>query len=368
MASYGCGMRIDRRAALTHRIRTQGLAQEGVDDCPVLDLGVQDTGPDGAAWALEIRGHVPTPGSTLLAWTVRGAPHLYRRAEIADVAAATAPFSEADARKRVFDAAKPLVAAGIEVIGALDAIAGQMREIVTEDTVKGELSAQLSERLPEPYLRFCHPCQATHTYEQPFRLAALRAGLELVPATSPPVLRRIEGWSGPAEAVPKHLDQVRALLHLVGPTTPQLVAGYLDAPVTEVRKRWPSDAVEIELEGERRWALDADLASLTDQEGTVAPDAVRLLGPFDLHLQARDRDLLVADPVARKDLWRTLGRPGAVLAGTEIVGSWRPRSAGRKLSVRVNLWDGSDPDDAIVDQAERLAQWRGKEFAGVLAG
>lgn len=357
-------MRIDRSAVLDHRIRAQGLTDEGVDDSPILDLGVQDTGPDGAAWALEIRGHVPQPEATVLAWTVRGAPHLYRRTEIADIAAATAPFDEADARKRVFDAAKPLVAEGIDVLDALDLIATRMREIVGDEAVKGEVSQQLTERLPGPYLRHCRPCRAIHPFEQPFRLAALRAGLELVPDTSPPVLRPIAGWQGPAGEVPEHLDPVRLLLHLAGPTTPALVAGYLDAPVAAVKARWPSDVVEADLDGERRWALETDIDSLTGRDGEVAPDAVRLLGPFDLHLQARDRELIVVDTASRKDLWRTLGRPGAILVGTEIVGSWRPRSQGRRLGVALELWDGSRPHAAVIEQAERLAQWRGKEFAG----
>ncbi len=69
---------------------------------------------------------------------------------------------------------------------------------------------------------------------------------------------------------------------------------------------------------------------------------MRLLGPFDLFLQGRDRELVVPDADARKDLWRTIGRPGGVLAGHEVVGSWRPRSKGKKLRLAVTIWDGGD--------------------------
>ena len=57
-------------------------------------------------------GPAERPG---LAWTLRGAPHAYRRSEAAAVAAAVAPWSEADAAKRIFDASKPLRDAGIPV-------------------------------------------------------------------------------------------------------------------------------------------------------------------------------------------------------------------------------------------------------------
>jgi hypothetical protein len=60
-------------------------------------------------------------------------------------------------------------------------------------------------------------------------------------------------------------------------------------------------------EGERRWLLAddlaADMARLDDP-----PPVARLLGAFDLHLQARDRTLMVENPARATDLWRPLGR------------------------------------------------------------
>ncbi|WP_244277378.1 winged helix DNA-binding domain-containing protein [Geodermatophilus obscurus] len=342
---------------LSFRVHAQQLDREAgtLDDTAVLDLGVQDTGPDGGRWALALRGvSAPADGELATVWTVRGAPHLYRRADLPGVAAATAPFSDADAGKRIFDAAKPLQAAGIGNLEGLDVVAATMRELVTAPMVKGEVSGRLTELLPEPHLRFCRPCGATHVHEMPFRLAALRAGLELEPGTSPPVLRPVPGLV-PAETVPPHLDVVRGYLRLLGPATPKLVAGYLDAPVKDVQARWPDDAVEVTVDGERRWLLAED----ADRVDDVPPaTGVLLLGPFDLFLQARDRPLLVDDPVRAKALWPVLGRPGAVLADGEVAGTWRPRKAGSTLTVTVELWQPV-PREAVTAAAERLAAFRG---------
>ena len=157
--------------------------------------------------------------------------------------------------------------------------AGHMRDIVVEPTVKGEVSSALTTHLPDPYLRWCRPCEATHCYEQPFRLAALRAGLELVADTSPPVLRRIDGWDGPAQTVPAHLAPIRAALRLTGPTTPTLVAGALDAPVRTVRRHWPDDTVAVEVDGEPREVLADDLDALADPPPTEGGAAARGVRP-----------------------------------------------------------------------------------------
>jgi hypothetical protein len=245
--------------------------------------------------------------------------------------------------------------------------------------VKGDLSTALTSVLDEPYLRWCDPCQATHAYEQPFRLAALQAGLELEPGTSPPVLRRIPGLPAPAyrrlagEADDRH-DVVRAYLRLFGPATPNQVAAFLDAPLKEVKAHWPADVVAVVVEGAagpegartELLAEDAEALGATPG-GTGRRPAVRLVGPYDPYVQGRDRELLVPTEPRRKDLWRVLGRPGAVVADGDVVATWRPRTSGKALTVVVEPWGDltSTVARAVRGEAERLAAHRGVRLAGV---
>ena len=87
---------------------------------------------------------------------------------------------------------------------------------------------------------------------------------------------------------------------------------------------------------------------------------LRLVGSHDPYLQLRDRDLLVAERSKQKDLWRTLGRPGALLIDGEVVGTWRPRTSGGTLSVHIDPWAPvKGPIRAAVQaEAERLAAHR----------
>lgn len=366
---------VTRAQVLRFRVRSQRLDLDvgSLDDTAVLDIGAQDTGPDGGKWALANRGvnvSDMSAGALVRVWTIRGAPHLYRREHLPSVAAAVEPFSDADAGKRIFDAAKPLKAAGISNLDALDAVAAAMRSVVTRPRVKGEVSTAVTALMDPPYLRFCRACNATHLYEMPFRLAALRAGLELEAGTSPPVLRPIPGFE-PAglasemsdETYDDRYDVVRAYLRLLGPATPKHVADYLDAPVRDVKARWPKDVTEVSVDGELRWVLSSDADKLTSE----AVPTTRLLGPFDLFLQARDRSTLVDDPARARALWPVLGRPGAVLVDGEIAGLWRPRTSGKHLRVYVELWAGTSAsvNEAVTEQAERLAAYRRVSLSGI---
>lgn len=376
---------VDRTAALRYRWRVQGLdrppdATRRPTDPDVLDLGVQDSGTGGALWALANRGAAVTADhwphdDLVLVWSLRGAPHAYRRRDLPAVVAALRPYSPADAAKRVLGAAKPLAAAGIGVDEALATVAAGLAAIVTGPTVKGEASGRLTAALPEPYAHLCRPCGVVHVDEMPFRLAAAHAGLELEPGTSPPVLRPVPGWTGdpgdvrhgPVVTDPR-LDPVRGYLHHLGPARPADVARYLEAPTAEVSARWPTDAIEVRVDGGRRWLLAADVPALeAAAEPSRAAPTVHLLGPFDPYLGAKDRTTLVPLGAHRTALWPALGRPGAVAVDGEVVGAWRPRASGRLLRVALDRWDGWTPavEAGAREAAERLAAHRGATLAEV---
>ncbi len=368
-----------RGEVLAFRIRAQQLdrptASRAVTDADIFDFGVQDTGRDGASWALANRG-VPLASSSdlesapnvALAWTLRGAPHFYRRQDLPDVLVATSPFSDKDAAKRVIGADKPLKEAGIGALDGLTEVATQLRVVVTKPMSKGEVSTALTKKLSAPYVRYCVPCGATHSWEQPFRLGALYAGLELEPGTSPPVLHRIPRWPkrepGPAEdplSAPERFHPIRNYLRFLGPATPNDVAAFLDAPVAEVKAHWPTDAVEVTVDGKPGWMLEGS------EGGEHGNDLVRLLGGYDLYLQGRDRHVIVPDKARHKLLWPVLGRPGAILSGDEIIGTWRPKAASGAFTLRLDLWSKITKSvrARIEAEAERLAAHRGLILAGL---
>jgi DNA glycosylase AlkZ-like len=371
-----------RSEVLEHRIHLQQLdraeAERAITDAAVFDFGVQDTGRDGASWALANRGvpvrdvaDLEASPNVALAWTLRAAPHYYRRTDLPQVLVATSPLSDRDAAKRVTGADKPLKEAGISTLAGLTEVATQMRQVVSSPLAKGEVSTKLTARLDSAYLRYCGACKTTHSWEVPFRIGALYAGLELEPGTSPPVLRRIPEWPkrtpGPAPdpmAAPESLQPIRNYLRFLGPATPNDVAAFLDSPVAEIKAHWPADTVEVSVDGRQGWIL-GEVAGIEDD-----PELLRLLGGFDLFLQGKDRDLIVPDTSKHKALWPILGRPGAILSGTEVAGAWRPKTTGKHFTLRVDLWNTlSKPNRKRLElEAERLAAHRGLELAAIVEG
>src|SRR5262249_37564843 len=109
-----------------------------------------------------------------------------------------------------------------------------------------------------------------------------------------------------------------------------------------------------------RLALADDVEALTGAAERAGRGVVRLLGSHDPYLQLRDRDLLVAERAKQKDLWRTLGRPGAGLVDGEVAGTGRPRASGPTLSIGLEPWSPitGRARTALKVEAERLAAHR----------
>ena len=94
---------------------------------------------------------------------------------------------------------------------------------------------------------------------------------------------------------------------------------------------------------------------------------VKLIAPGDPLLKGSDRELLVPDPDHRKVLWRALNNPGAVLVGVDIVGLWRPKQSGKRLTIAVTPFVPltKQTRTAIADQAELVAAVRGASTVDV---
>ncbi len=291
---------------------------------------------------------------------------MHRRADLDAVAAALYPLSEPDAAARINETGPSVHRAGIAAMEQYELAVRSMRAVVTKAMGKGAASTAVTAKLPPPMRRACRSCGTSHISDSAMRASFLPAGLELQPDTSPPVLQRrpkAKRASAPDRAALRRF--VLAYLTLLGPATDADVADYLGVRRADLEQSWPSDKLVAVTVGKREcWLPERQRASLDTPD---EPDVVRLLGPFDPFLQARDRDVLVPDKSVHKALWPVLGRPGAVLADGEVAGTWRTRSAGGKLTITVDAF-ARLPEHVwqqIEAEAERVAAVRGVEKVSV---
>lgn len=361
-------MKATREQVIAYRVAAQQLDRSAASAraLAVLDIGVQDAPGDGARLAFDAR--LPTtpdedlfgPDTPLaLVWSLRGAPYVHRRADLAGIAAGLYPHSEADATQRLGETKPSVERAGISAIEQFATAAEAMRAAVTKATPKGEASTAVTEAIPAAMRRVCRTCRTSHISDSAMRVSALPAGLELEPGTSPPVLRRITGAKPTTAAEGPSLRRLaRAYLTLLGPATPAQVANYLDVRRADLDPVWPDELVEVTV-GKATAFLPAERAEAFEHAPT--PDLVRLLGGVDPYLQARDRDLIVPGKPLQKAMWPVLGRPGAVFADGEVIGTWRPKASGAKLTLTVSAAKRiTKADRSRIDaEAERVAAVRG---------
>jgi len=198
-------------------------------------------------------------------------------------------------------------------------LATRLRAHLGEDTITyGEAGSALGE--PPNRLRYAAPTGTVVIRWDGARQPTIRA----VP---PPDLE-------PREA---RFELVRRLLHIFGPTTPEAFAEWSAIPAKRAHAVF--DALRRSLTPARTpigdaWILTRDEPTFAVPSGSVAP--ARLLPSGDTYflLQGADRELLVADPDRRRELWTPRVWPGALLVEGEIVGVWRRAQA----TVMVQTW------------------------------
>lgn len=150
-------------------------------------------------------------------------------------------------------------------------------------------------------------------------------------------------------------ELLRRYLRVMGPGTPDgfsAWAGLKPAAARTAFDALQTELVEVETPVGPGWILEADEAGFRSP-----PDpepSVRLLPSGDTWYLCwgRDRDIVVPDAAHQAQLWTPRVWPGAVLVGTEVVGTWR-RS---KRAVVVEAWQdlGEDVRDDIEAEAAGL--------------
>lgn len=358
---------VDRRQVLAYRVQAHGLHRTASDvtSLGVLDLGVQYLSVPATQQVVAARvAGDQSQAACVTVWSFRGAPHLLRRADIPTLAAELWPRSDADALARLGGEATVLRKAGVAGLTAFERTAAALRDIVTDEVTKGEVSAAITKALPADYSYDCRGCAATHVYNTLFQSAGLAAGVELRPGSRPTILAPLPDRPPHPTPVPS-TRLLRAYLRLHGPATLAEAAGYLGTTQKEAKPVWPDGLAEVHVDGRTAYLPEEDVPAL---ESAPAADVVRLLPAFDPLLQLRDRELLVPDERERKAVWRILGNPGAVLAGGAVVGTWRTAKATKtRLALTVTPFGtvAAKTRRAVAEEAQRLAGLRGATSAEV---
>lgn len=357
---------------LAHRVAAQGLhGDASLDELDVLTVGLQDTPAGSAALGLRQRtgdGGLDRPG-LVLALTVRGSPHVHRRADLPLLRAALRPADNEMLRAYLGGYGDELIASGADGPALLQTVAAELRAVFPGGTVgKGELSGAVSPRLPEIARPWCGGCGVAHVADGLFRLATLYAGLELEPHDGRQQRFRL------APSAPDLADDDRATtellrtyLRLAGPATLGDLVVWLDTRSVTAPPNWlkPSfDELRDELEEVRIDGVEAKLLAHAETIAAIAdapePPPALMLPPRDAFVLG-SRSFLVPERAVAKTVWRPVGSPGVVVVAGEVAGIWRARQSGRtlRLSVTAHRRLTAKERSAVERQGEIVAAARG---------
>ncbi|CAM3033791.1 winged helix DNA-binding domain-containing protein [Prescottella defluvii] len=350
--------------------------------------GVQNSPPGSALLALHARvegvtgdlvDHLVAEDRSLLqSWCMRGAPFFFPAAAAPTFTTGVLPATEGGRLQLIRGVEQALERLGMGLDEAVDLIADEIHDVLSgRQLAIGELGEELAERVARtlpPTRRETWQSEGPYGTHQPLgeavvhfciRILTLRGIVCLAPraGNKAPFVLLDEWLGGPlpqTEPDVARADLLRRYLHCYGPSTRKDFAAWLGVRTGDVDPWWTSvedELTPVDVDGRRGWILAADLDALRAPPRAYG---VRLLPPHDPYLQMRDRQSIV-DKMHHAQLWKTVGDPGAVLADGQIVGTWRPRKSGRRLTVTVDAFGPSSPTvrDQVRAEAEQVAVLRG---------
>jgi hypothetical protein len=321
---------VDRAHWLGFRWRGHGL--DGRSHTDVLDdlllLGFQDSRQGGAKQSLIQRTSrigstgvataISPDGPLVSLWSVRGAPHAHRAAHLDFVRDALGPRESDEG--------------GAAHVEAVEAVAAALKAVVTAPTSKAEASSGVADRVPDALVD-CPSCKARHVPDALFRAAGRQAQIVLGPQEQRATMLH-PAPDHPQERIGHpRLALLNAYLRVNGPTGRTLFRDWIEGGTEAVAGLWQElggGLVRVQVDG-RRYDLPE---ALVDAVRTAPePSGVVLVPPNDPYLRQVDRTLLVPDSRRRKEVWRAISGPGALLVDGEVAGTWRYRRGDHEVTI-----------------------------------
>ena len=370
---------VSKGAVIAFRLQAHHLS-ERLGENGLLDAagqcGIQNSPPGSALLALHARVRnvsqeqvgdaVAGEKSLLQTWCMRGSPYYFPTADAPVFTTGVLPPSEEATRHF-----SPGVEQAVGRLGMSLAETIELAAVATGDVLTGrqlainelgaEIAARVAAKLPKrqrdiweeegPYARgqrlgegVVHFCLRILSLQRVVCFAP-RAG-----SKSPFVL--VDEWLGPPTPGP----------------SPEVARAWVGMQPGDTGPWWSLIEDELTPVGFRgtSWILTEDLDAL---RSAPIPEGVRLLPPHDPYTQIRDRETIV-DKKYQREVWKSVGDPGTVLAHGKIVGIWRPGKSGRKLTITVKAF-GSLPDrakESLKNEAEQVAPLRGASTVHVEFG
>lgn len=356
--------------------------------------GLQDSPPGSAFLSLAARAEDVTAEALDLAvgqdrtlvrtWSLRGAPFLVPTRDLA-VFTTGVLLPTAEGRRRLVMGVGPsLDRLGLTIDEAVDLVRAELHDVLSGRRLTiTELGVEIATRITPhltPAQQALWEAEGPYATGQPLGEGVVHFCLRLLTLEQVLLLAPREGRRAPFVLTdewlphrPAELDPAAARGELLrrhlrchGPTTRLGFATWLGVRPGDTAAWWAAvgdEVTEVEVDGRRGWMLTDDLREVGRAE---RPTGVRLLPARDAYTQAGDRSLLLA-PAHHRALWRGTGDPGALLVDGELVGTWRPRKQGRRLTLRVTLFTeltARQRHDLDVE-ARGVAALRGADVAQV---
>ena len=388
--------KVSRSDVIAFRLNAHHLI-ERLDENGLLDAarrcGIQNSPPGSALLALharvrnitqeQVREAVAEEKSLLQTWCMRGSPFYFPAADAPVFTIGVLPPTEEAMLHFIVGVGQALGKLDISLTEAVEMTGAEIHDVLSgRQLAINELGADLAKRiarkLPKKQ-RDIWEEDGPYGPDQPLgegvvhfciRILTLQRVVCFAPRTgnkAPFVL--VDEWLGnPIPDIDPEVaraDLLRRYLRCYGPSNRGDFAAWVGINAGDTDPWWSlieDELTQVEF-GRKLWILTEDLDAL---RSAPKPKGVRLLPPRDPYTQMRDRETIV-DKKYHREVWKTVGEPGAVLANGEVTGIWRPRKSGRKLTITIKTFDSLPKRDkkSLQDEAEQVAPLRGASSVDV---